>query len=894
MPGPMLSKMRWRDLPLRTKCLLLISFPALATVAMSAAAHVLSARIAEAEEQVRRALETGREIESLHAAETEISADVRAYFLTADEAFAGRTRSSLMSFDAARLQLVASVADLPGAPQRLASISSFENGREERMFGDMARLRSHILSRERMLAELQSVQETRLQIQNLLEFIAQDNRRRLERSRGRVEWLRSQQSAIIATCLLGGLVGGVAMSLLFARGITGRVALLQRNMARLDAGVEPEAVAGRDEIAVLNQGVLHVAGVLRRKTLVLDQALHGIAQVDGAGQCVWCNKVFAETTGILRRDWPVHIATLVQPQDRQRLGQAIAEIPRSGRSEIAVRLDASSAQAADVALTLLSLGPDSPREGGFFVFQRDLWSGKRADAALLRAKEAAEASSRAKTEFLAKISHDIRTPLNAILGSADLLSQTSLSFDQSEYVNMFQRNCRRLVSLINDFLDFSRIEAGAVRIERSPYRVREAVLDAVATFREAAAGKGVALEVEIDPVTPECALGDTWRIQQILVNLLSNALKFTRAGRIDVRVRVLTEAAGGDKLRFEVSDTGPGIRLEDQDKIFARFVQLPHPSNGQRGAGLGLTICRDLVELMGGEIGVSSREGTGSTFYFNLPLEAVDPAGADTESVEGSPSHLSLVRPLKILLAEDNDDNRLLIEHYLRDQTVELCFAANGQQAVEAVQGGERFDLILMDIDMPLIDGLTAARHIRAFEQSQQSGTLPGPLTPPLTPAPFTPALTPIVALSADALQDAVEASLEAGCVAHVAKPVDRPTLLRTIRRFASQKLAEQARAARTQSISDQVKALVPQYLASKSKQIEEARVSLAARDFGPIRRFGHNLKGTGKGYGFPVIEELGREIERAAMEADAQRIASQLDALHRFVSESADALANS
>ena len=348
-----------------------------------------------------------------------------------------------------------------------------------------------------------------------------------------------------------------------------------------------------------------------------------------------------------------------------------------------------------------------------------------------------------------------------------------------------------------------------------------------------------------------------------------------------MRVRVLTQAAGGDRLRFEVSDSGPGIRLEDQDKIFARFVQLPHQTNGQRGAGLGLTICRDLVELMGGEIGVASREGAGSTFYFNLPLEAVDPASVHGDSGEISPAQLSYARPLKILLAEDSEDNRLLIEHYVRDQAIQLSFAANGQEALDAVQQGGAFDLILMDIDMPGMDGYTATRRIRAFEQSQAAGTPPG-------------LFTPIVALSADALQEAVQSSLEAGCAAHVAKPVDRQTLLKTIRRFASQKLAEEARAARAQSISDQVKALVPNYLASKAKQIEEARASLAAGEFAPIRRFGHNLKGTGKGYGFPAMEDLGREIERAAAEADAARIAEQLDALHRFVSESSAAFAGS
>jgi CheY-like chemotaxis protein/anti-sigma regulatory factor (Ser/Thr protein kinase) len=444
------------------------------------------------------------------------------------------------------------------------------------------------------------------------------------------------------------------------------------------------------------------------------------------------------------------------------------------------------------------------------------------------------------------------------------------------------------VALINDFLDFSRIEAGAVRVERAPFPVRETVDDAVATFREVAARKGITLGVQIESAAPELALGDPLRIQQVLVNLLSNALKFTATGRVDVNVKVLSATSIGDKLRFEVCDTGPGIRLEDQDKIFARFVQLPNQSNGQRGTGLGLTICRDLVELMGGEIGVVSREGSGSTFHFSLPLDAVEPAAVDPDVPETALARLPSGETIRILVAEDTEDNRLLLEHYLREEPVKLRFALNGQEALEAVEQGEQFDLILMDIDMPVMDGYTAAKRIRAWQQSQRS-------------QPHGVA-TPIVALSADAMREAVRASMDAGCVAHVAKPVDRETLLKTIRRYAPgqakatqapAKAAQAAQTLRTIPVSEQVMALVPQYLASKETQIEEARAALASRDFGPIRRFGHNLKGTGRGYGFPPIEEIGGEIEQAAAQADTSRIADQLDALHRFVSDSAAAVAN-
>ncbi len=509
----------------------------------------------------------------------------------------------------------------------------------------------------------------------------------------------------------------------------------------------------------------------------------------------------------------------------------------------------------------------------------DNQSGGLADRELIRAKDAAVASNRAKTDFLTKISHDIRTPLNAILGAADLLAQTTLTFDQSGYVHMFQRNCRRLLALINDFLDFSQIEAGAIHLQKTPFQVREIVDDAVATFREAAARKAILLGVDIEPRTPQWLMGDSLRIQQVLVNLLSNALKFTAAGHVEVRVRVLETGPrhDGPRLQCEVLDTGPGIAAEDQDKVFAKFVQLPNQTAAQRGSGLGLTICRDLVELMGGEIGLSSESGGGSNFHFSLPLEAA-PAEARKAANSAAPATAKLAAcdgPVRILLAEDNEDNRLLLEHYLRSENVELRFAFTGQQALDAVNRGEKFDLILMDIDMPELDGHGAAKAIRAWEISQGVPT-------------------PIVALSADAMSEAVRSSLDAGCVAHVAKPVDRGTLLQTIQRYANRNCALPIPPpAATVAVSDEVLALVPQYLESKHKQIEAARDSLISGDFGTIRTFGHNLKGTGRGYGFPTIEELGQGIEKAADEADVDRIALQLDALHRFVTESAVAIAH-
>lgn len=867
-PVTMRRPNRWADLSLRTKCLLLIAFPAATTAMMAGAANILATQRSAAGDQLNHALLVEGEIQRFRAEETAVSAGVRAYFITSQEVFANQVRSSIGALDAARHQLLSLTAEDPQQQQRLASIASLEKEREEQMFGVSARFRSGPLPWDQVRAEVRAVESKRLQMEALLEAMDHDNQRQRTIRKIRTDALRAQQSVIIEICLSCGVFVGAGMTLLFASGITGRIRQLQRNVARLASGAPLDPLGGRDEIGVLNEGLLGLAELLRQKAVVLENALHGIAEVDASGHYLWLNSSYVEMSGCSRDSPPSHITLSVQPEDRTQVERAIAQMRVNGRAEIAARLDQPNVPAADVGMTFLATARDPA--SNFYVFLRDLWAGKRGDAALIRAKDAAIASNRAKTDFLARISHDIRTPLNAVLGAADLLSETPLNSDQAEHVRMFQRNCRSLVALLNDFLDFSRIEAGAVRVERVPVCVRQTVEEGLETFRQSAARKGIELGIEIDPALPEWTIGDPLRIRQVLVNLLSNALKFTATGRVDVKVKVLSAVSISDKLRFEVSDTGGGIRLEDQDKIFARFVQLPNQTSGQRGAGLGLSICRDLVELMGGTIGVVSREGSGSTFHFSLPLEAVDPALAKPDRIEAASLPIAAGHTVRILVAEDTEDNRLLLEHYLRGQPVQLRFAQNGQEAIDAIEQGERFGLILMDIDMPVLDGYAATKRIRTLQQSSGDAT-------------------PIVALSADAMREAVRNSISAGCVAHIPKPVDRETLLKTIFRYAAPtKIGGGSPMAPVATISAQVSALVPQYLASKERQIEEARAALATRDFAAIRSFGHNLKGTGRGYGFVPIEAMGREIELAASRRDANRIAGQLDALDRFVRESA------
>ena len=882
---------KWRDVSLRAKCLLLIAFPAAAVVLMFCLTSILAARNSTAAAQVQRSLEIAEQVQRLRAAEAEASADARAYVITGQESFVSRGRYSLAAFHSARQQLLNLTADSPLQRQRVGKIAAIEHSLEERMFGDLARFRLGALPLDELRAAVNGGQTQRSRMEKLLKSLEQDNARQRETVSRRASELRVQQGAMVGICAVFGLLGCVAPTILWARSITGRMDRLQRNLARLGIGAIPEPVVGRDEIGTLNLGLMQVAEILRRKGLALENTLDAIAEVDAEGRYLWLNKAYADMTGCSESLRPAGIADTLQPEEHAGVQDAIAQMRLQGRSEIAARILPCPGR-SEVGITFLATGDDP--NSSFYVFLRDLGAGKKSEAALIRAKDAAVASNHAKTEFLAKISHDIRTPLNAILGSADLLSETPLSFDQSGICKHVPAQLPPAGGPYQRFLGFlphrSRSGArrkGALSGPRDGGRRGGHVPRGGRAERSGAGSGNRSSGARVGagrPFAHPASAGES--IEQCLE-------VHRRRTRGRERQGAGLGCQRGGQLRFEVRDTGPGMRLEDQDKIFAQFVQLPNQSNRQRGVGLGLAICRDLVELMEGEIGVVSQEDKGSTFHFSLPLETVEPvqAAADPfqpDAFENPRPQLPRGETIRILVVEDTEDNRLLLEHYLRGEPVELRFAQNGQEALDAVQKGEQFDLILMDIDMPVMDGYTATRRIREWQQSQRTAA-PG--------VQWQGLAAPIVALSADAMREAVRASLEAGCVAHVAKPVDRDTLLKTIHRFGPNPAkgtlaAQDAPAGAAITVSEQILALVPQYLASKKTQIEEARMALASRDFGPIGRFGHNLRGTGRGYGFPPIEEIGTEIERAAAEADASRIADQLDALYRFVSESAAPIA--
>ncbi|HJU46337.1 MAG TPA: response regulator [Chitinophagaceae bacterium] len=507
-------------------------------------------------------------------------------------------------------------------------------------------------------------------------------------------------------------------------------------------------------------------------------------------------------------------------------------------------------------------------------FSQDITERVKAEQELQIAKKMAEEVAHAKELFLANMSHEIRTPMNGILGMASLLAKTKLNDQQRNFLKLIYESANNLLVIVNDVLDLEKIIAGKLIVEKLPFKIIDKVATVVQSFIYKAEEKNVALIYQNSIPGDLVVVGDPYRLNQILNNILSNAVKFTETGKIVITTRIMSFEDQIATVQFIIKDTGIGISEKNLKGIFEPFVQAdPAISRKYGGTGLGLTICKSLLEMQGGTLSVTSKEGIGSTFTFNIPYLISD----QDDSKVDAPVELNYasLKGKKILLAEDVELNQFIARHLLESWGIEVMVANNGREALAAVEKSD-YDLVLMDIQMPEMDGIEATKYIRLLADPVK-------------------AKVPVIALTANALKGDSEKYLSVGMTDYLSKPFDETKLFQVITRNMTNleegevpavdkeevpvtvKQKENApmttdtlydlTTIRSISGGDEnfVKKMIDLFIETVPQNVEELNKALAEQDWEQVSKMAHKLKSTLDSMGIASVKQDVRTVEQNA-----------------------------